>query len=799
MARKIEAPGQPQRRNARSGGAAVMDAPPAMEVQQVLGSLSRGMGETAGMQGITSEDEAYFLDSLPVAVVAMDTSHTIVYINDAAAAVAGVPRERCVGKKFWDVLYDSPACRNETCAAGIAIRTGAVARAEARFKVRGKDWPVRVICSPRRDRTGTTVGCFQVMYETHDEIEVTNQIVALVDAAREGRLSERGDLGKFEGNYRELVEGVNSLLDSLTAPLLVAGNYVDKISRGEIPEKITQEYHGEFNHIKLSLNNCIDALSGLISDMRHMSDEHNKGDIDVMIPAEKFEGAYRLMAEGVNGMATGHIAVKKKAMACIAEFGRGNFEAPLEKFPGKKAFINDTIEQVRRNLSGLIVDMKHMSDEHTRGDIDVVIPAEKYEGSYRVMAEGVNEMVLGHIAVKKKAMACIAEFGRGNFEAPLERFPGKKAFINDTIEQVRRNLQALIEDTSLLVTAAIEGRLGTRADANSHDGDFRKIIAGINQTLDAVIEPVNEASQVIALIANADLRARVAGDYKGDHAKLKNDINQMVDDLQKSISRFAHSAETVATSREELTAVSQQMASNAEETATQSNVVSAASDQVSRNVDTVASAAEEMQASIREIAKSANEAARVAKNAVTVAQNTNATVTKLGESSQEIGDVIKVITSIAQQTNLLALNATIEAARAGEAGKGFAVVANEVKELAKQTAKATEEIGRKIDAIQSDTRGAVTAIGEISSVINRIDDISNTIASAVEEQTVTTNEIGRNVNEAAAGIGEIAKNVSSVAMAAKDTTQGANDTQQAAEGLSRMASELQEVVSKYKV
>jgi methyl-accepting chemotaxis protein len=189
----------------------------------------------------------------------------------------------------------------------------------------------------------------------------------------------------------------------------------------------------------------------------------------------------------------------------------------------------------------------------------------------------------------------------------------------------------------------------------------------------------------------------------------------------------------------------------------------------------------------------------VAKNAVSVAHSTNQTVTKLGESSQEIGKVIKVITSIAQQTNLLALNATIEAARAGEAGKGFAVVANEVKELAKQTASATEEIGRKIEAIQLDTKGAVGAIGEIGSIIDQINDISNSIASAVEEQTVTTNEIGRSVAEAARGTGDIARNISGVAEAAHNTTRGASDSQRAAAELSRMAAQLQGVVGRYRL
>ncbi len=257
-------------------------------------------------------------------------------------------------------------------------------------------------------------------------------------------------------------------------------------------------------------------------------------------------------------------------------------------------------------------------------------------------------------------------------------------------------------------------------------------------------------------------------------------------------------ANALAASAEELTAISQQLGANAEETAAQANVVSAASEQVSKNVQTVATATEEMSASIKEIAKNANEAAKVATAAVKVADTTNTTVAKLGESSAEIGKVIKVITSIAQQTNLLALNATIEAARAGEAGKGFAVVANEVKELAKETAKATEDISQKIEAIQGDTHGAVQAIAEISEIINRINDISNTIASAVEEQTATTNEIGRNVAEAAKGSTEIAQNITGVATAAQSTSSGAGNSRDAAGQLSGMASELQQLVSGFK-
>jgi methyl-accepting chemotaxis protein len=256
-------------------------------------------------------------------------------------------------------------------------------------------------------------------------------------------------------------------------------------------------------------------------------------------------------------------------------------------------------------------------------------------------------------------------------------------------------------------------------------------------------------------------------------------------------------ASLLANSSEELGAVSTQMSSNAEETCAQANVVSAASEQVSKNVQTVATAAEEMTATIKEIAKNASEAAKVATGAVKIAGKTNDTISKLGESSEEIGKVIKVITGIAQQTNLLALNATIEAARAGEAGKGFAVVANEVKELAKETAKATEDISQKIQAIRNDTKASVDAIGQISAIINQINDISSTIASAVEEQTVTTNEMTRNITEAAKGSTEIAQNISGVATAARSTTEGAANTSRSAMELSKMSSALQSIANRF--
>ncbi|MGM0575971.1 MAG: methyl-accepting chemotaxis protein [Myxococcota bacterium] len=274
---------------------------------------------------------------------------------------------------------------------------------------------------------------------------------------------------------------------------------------------------------------------------------------------------------------------------------------------------------------------------------------------------------------------------------------------------------------------------------------------------------------------------------------------EMTADLKRVLGQVSELAETLSSASDELAATGSQLGNNASETSSQATLVSSAAEQVSQSISSVASSSEEMSASIREIAQNANDATRVAGSAVELADRTNTQISKLGDSSVEIGKVIKVITSIAQQTNLLALNATIEAARAGEAGKGFAVVANEVKELANQTARATEEISQKIEGIQTDTRGAVEAIGEITDIISDIDGLQTAIASAVEEQTATTNEIGRNVAEAAEGSGEIARNISKVAEHAEDTTHGVAESLQAAEELARLAGDLRETVSGFRI
>jgi methyl-accepting chemotaxis protein len=321
------------------------------------------------------------------------------------------------------------------------------------------------------------------------------------------------------------------------------------------------------------------------------------------------------------------------------------------------------------------------------------------------------------------------------------------------------------------------------------------------RTAASIIKPLRRTIDVLRNIAEGegDLTRRVnetTGDELGEMGRW---FNLFMAKLELLVTDVARSTHGVTGACENLFSVSHQMRVGAEETSAQANLVAAASEQVTRNLQTVAAATEEMNASIGEISKNASAAAGVAARAVERAQSANVTMSRLGESSAEIGEVVKLISSVAQQTKMLALNATIEAARAGEAGKGFAVVANEVKELANETAKAAKQISQKIQAITTGTTGAVAVIADIGTIIAQMHDISTTIASAVEEQTATTNEIARNVSEAAIGESNVTENITSVAEAAKHASIGAFATQNAAGELAGMASELRRIVGVFKV
>jgi len=604
---------------------------------------------------------------------------------------------------------------------------------------------------------------------TKDEaLLVSRELARVAEPCRAGLLKERANVGAFTGANRESVLSVNAMLDALTAPLIVAGSYADRLGKGEIPPRIAESYPGELNGIRNGLNGCIDSLSGLMAEMKHMSEEHNRGDIDVVIAADKFEGVYRTMAQGVNEMVHGHIAVKKKAMACVAEFSKGNFDAPLEQFPGKKAFINEIVERLRTNLKAFIHEMHHMSEEHNLGDIDVVIATDKFEGAYRTMAQGVNEMVHGHIAVKKKAMACVAEFGKGNFDATLEKFPGKKVFINETIEQVRANLKAVIAEIMDLSGAAVEGKLSVRADASKHPGDYRRIVQGVNDTLDAVINPLKVSAHYVERISKGDIPQPIVEAYHGDFNAIKNNLNTLI----AAMHAITNAAEEIASGNltvvlEErspedklmqafsamvagLTRTVSDVRTIAAEVASASGAISTTSIQVSKGASAQAAAAEQasssmeqMSSNIKQNADNAQQTDKIANKSARDAQESGKSVLEAVSAMKEIASKISIIEEIARQTNLLALNAAIEAARAGEHGKGFAVVAAEVRKLAERSQKAAGEINQLSGATLRVSEKSGEMLDRLVPDIQRTAELVQEITAASKEQDTGAEQINK--------------------------------------------------------
>ena len=371
----------------------------------------------------------------------------------------------------------------------------------------------------------------------------------------------------------------------------------------------------------------------------------------------------------------------------------------------------------------------------------------------------------------------------------------------DELNLLGNNFNTMLEKLQDFISSSekiVGGQVVTHVKFEQ-EGDFLRSLEGMLDQSLQIKERVDEILVVVGAASQGDLTQEITISGDDSMGRMGEGLRKFIADLRESIGSINNNAKELATASQQLTTTSHQMASNAEETSAQADSVSTASEQVSKNVDTVAVSAEEMNSSIKEIARNATDAASVVARAVKITKETDTMIQALGESSTEIGDVVKVITSIAEQTNLLALNATIEAARAGEAGKGFAVVANEVKELANQTAEATENISKKIKDIQTKTHSSVDAIGEITRIIHQIDEITGTIASSVEEQTATTTEIGHNVAQAAKGSGDIATNISGVAKAAQSTAEGATETQKASGELSRMSVDLEKIVNRFKI
>jgi methyl-accepting chemotaxis protein len=445
-------------------------------------------------------------------------------------------------------------------------------------------------------------------------------------------------------------------------------------------------------------------------------------------------------------------------------------------------------------------DVDQLRDAISNGDLKQRLSPDRFDGNAAAICGSINSILDTVLQAFDRTVTSVHGMSIGAIPEPLkDGFPGDfsraREVCNHFIDVINRRNEQLQQ----MAEAAAHGDMHVRANPEEFTGVNRSIFEGFNAMFDACLEPVEEIERVLIALEHMDLTAHVQGSYKGEYNRIAAAVNQVCSKLASEVQKIRKHTTVIASTSEKLSAITKLLAQEAVKNSSLASSVANSSEQVSTDLTAAASGSSQMLDSIREISQNASNAASAVQEAVVATNKTTTEINHLGGSTAEINKVIKVISGIAQQTNLLALNATIEAARAGEAGKGFAVVANEVKELARGTAKATEDVSQRIAAIQSDTRQTIAGIADITTVTNKISNTTNTIAAAVEQQASTTGEMGRHVSDAARTAAEIAKEIGKLAESARGTSKTAMQTEAAIADLNSILGQLQSFVAMFTV
>ena len=607
----------------------------------------------------------------------------------------------------------------------------------------------------------------------------------------------------------------------------IAKNFVT----GNLSEKITLP-DTDKTSVAYSFKSLQSTLNGIIQSLGYVTQQHDLGEIDVTVDASRFKGAYADMATGINQMVAGHIQLTQKALTCVKSFGEGNLSAKLEAFPGKKAFVNEAIEQVRNNINALVNDVNALSDAAVAGHLSTRADAGAHQGDFRKIVEGVNHTLDAVITPLNTAASYVDSIAKGHIPAKIsEDYKGDFNALKNNLNQCIDAVNNLVTDANTLAQGAAQGQLSTRADASRHQGDFRKIIEGVNNTLDAVVGPLNTAADCVERISKGDIPEPITAHYNGDFNALKNNLNTCIaavnrlvvdanmlaaaaadgriteradtsahqGDFRKVVEGVNATLETIVAPIAAVKEAVETITTAAGEISSGNADLSSRTEQQASSLEETASSMEELASTVKQNAENAKQANQLAaaassvaiKGGVAVGQVVS-TMSSINESAKKIEDIISVIDGIAFQTNILALNAAVEAARAGEQGRGFAVVAGEVRNLAQRSAGAAKEIKELItDSVNKTAEGTqqVEAAGatmqEIVSSVQRVTDIMGEIAAASSEQS--------------AGIDQVNNAITSMDETTQQNAALVEEAAAAAESLVEQANQLSDVVSQFKV